>query len=164
MRYRLKLGHVTHILMIVTLCIALWKLLGHDNKSFTYKAGDRISHTIWKTMPDAKRTVIIVDRADCAFCKASMPFYSRLVQDTIAAGFEVVSVTSDNITTHQHYLDENHVHVDRIVQLKDTPLRISATPTLLVLDQSKTVLGAWVGELSSDEEDKVMHLVRTGSL
>jgi hypothetical protein len=43
-------------------------------------------------------------------------------------------------------------------------LRVSATPTLIVLDQSKTVLGAWVGKLSSDDEDKVLHLVRSGSL
>ena len=43
-------------------------------------------------------------------------------------------------------------------------LKISATPTLIVLDQSKTVLGAWVGQLNSADEDKVLHLVRSGSL
>jgi thiol-disulfide isomerase/thioredoxin len=115
-------------------------------------------------MPDAKRTVVIVDRAECGFCRASMPFYARLVRAAGDAGVEVVSVTSDDKATHQRYLDTYHLHVDRIIPLKDTPLRTPNTPTLLVLDQSKTVLGAWVGQLNSDEEDKVLHLVHSGSL
>jgi thiol-disulfide isomerase/thioredoxin len=150
--------------MIVTLCIALWKLLIHDKKPFAYKRGDHIARTIWQTMPDAKRTVVIVDRAECAFCRASMPFYAKLVRAADDAGVEVVSVTSDDKATHQRYLDANHVHMDRIIELTDTPLKVSGTPTLIVLDQSKTVLGAWVGELTSREEDKVLHLVRSGSL
>jgi peroxiredoxin len=93
-----------------------------------------------------------------------MPFYARLVRVTDEAGVEVVSVTSDDKVAHQHYLDEYHLHVDRIIRLSDTPLRVSATPTLIVLDQAKTVLGAWVGELTSEDEDKVLHLVRSGSL
>ena len=128
--------------MIVTLCIALWKLLIHnDKRPFTYKIGDHIARTIWRTMPDAKRTVVIVDRAECPFCRASMPFYAELVRAAADAGVEVVSVTPDDKVTNQRYLDANSVHVDRIVQLKDTPLRVSATPTLVVLDQDKTVLG-----------------------
>ncbi|MGH9404434.1 MAG: hypothetical protein ACRD3D_01200 [Terriglobia bacterium] len=66
--------------------------------------------------------------------------------------------------TDQHYLDSYHARVNRIIQLKDTLLKVSAAPTLIVLDQSKTVVGAWVGELSSDDEHKVLHWVLTGSL
>jgi thiol-disulfide isomerase/thioredoxin len=150
--------------MIVTLCIALWKLFVHDKKSFTYKTGDHIARSIWQTMPDAKRTVVIAERSECAYCRASMPFYAELVRAAGDAGVEVVSVTSDDKATHQRFLDANHVHVGRIIPLTDTPLKVSATPTLIVLDQSKTVLGAWVGQLSSDEENKVLHLVRSGSL
>jgi thiol-disulfide isomerase/thioredoxin len=150
--------------MIITLCIALGKLLIHDKKLSTYKSGDHIARAIWQTMPDAKRTVVILDRAECGFCRASMPFYAKLVRVADDAGVEVVSVTSDDKATHQRYLDAYHVHVARIIQLKDTPLKVSGTPTLIVLDQSKTVLGAWVGELTSVDEDKVLHLVRSGSM
>ena len=110
-------------------------------------------------MPDAKPTVVIVDREECAFCKASLPFYSKLVRAADTAGVEVVSVTPDDTVRHQQYLDANQVHVDRTIKLKDTPLKVSGTPTLLLLDQSKTVLGAWVGELNPDDEDKVLHLL-----
>ncbi len=89
-----------------------------------------------------------------------MPFYARLSATADEAGMEVVSVTSDDTTTHKRYFDDNHVHVDRVVQLKDTPLRVFATPTLILLDQRKTVIGAWVGQLPSDDEAKVLHLVR----
>jgi len=114
-------------------------------------------------MPDAKRTVVIVERAECPYCKASMPFYAKLVRAADDVGVEVVSVTPDDKAANQRYLDENKVHMDRIIQLKDTPLRVLGTPTLIVLDQNKTVLGEWVGELSSDDEGKVLHLVRSGS-
>ena len=123
-----------------------------------------MARAIWQTMPDAKRTVVIIERAECAFCRASMPFYSKLVRTADDAGVEVVSVTSDDKAAHQRYLDANKVRMDRIIQLKDTPLKVSGTPTLIVLDQSKTVLGAWVGQLTSDDEDRVLHLVRSGSL
>jgi hypothetical protein len=167
MRHRPTLGQATHLLMIVTLCIALWMLFVHGKRPSTYNAykrGDHIARSIWQTMPDSKRTVVLVDRAECAFCTASMPFYAKLVRAATAAGVEVVSVTSDEKALHQHYLDANHVHVDRIIQIKDTPLNVSATPTLIVLDQSKTVLGAWVGELGANDEDKVLQLVHSGSL
>jgi hypothetical protein len=165
LRRRPTLGQITHILMIVTLCIALSKLLIHiDKKPFTYKTGDHIARTIWQTMPDAKRTLVIVERAECSFCKASMPFYAKLIPAAVDAGMEVVSVTPDDAAAHQRYLDANRVRVNRIVQLKDTPLKVSETPTLIVLDQSKTVLGAWVGQLSLNEEDKVLHLVRSRSM
>lgn len=115
-------------------------------------------------MPDAKRSVVIVDREECAYCRASMPFYARLVHAADESGVEVVNATPDDKAVHQRYLDANHVHVNRIIRLADTPLRVSATPTLIVLDQSKMVLGAWVGELSSEDEDKVLYLVRSGSV
>jgi thiol-disulfide isomerase/thioredoxin len=150
--------------MIVTLCFALWKLFIHnDKKTFAYKSGDHIARSIWQTMPDAKRTVVIAERAECGYCRASMPFYVKLVSAANDAGVEVVSVTSDDGVTHQHYLEANKIHMDRIIQLKDTPLKVSATPTLIVMDQRKTVLGAWVGELSLQDEDKVLHLIRSVS-
>lgn len=163
-KFRPTLSQVTHVLMIVVLCVALWKLLFHGNRPFTYKSGDHIAGSIWRSMPDAKRTVVIAERAECGFCRASMPFYARLTRVANAANVEVVSVTTDDKVEHQRYLDQNKVHMDRIVQLKDTPLKVSGTPTLIVLDQSKTVLGAWVGQLAPDDQEKVLHLVKSGSL
>jgi hypothetical protein len=93
-----------------------------------------------------------------------MPFYTRLVRVANNAGVEVVSVTTDDMVTHQNYLNTFQLKVDRIIQLQNTPLKVSGTPTLIVLDQSKTVLGAWVGELTPDDEAKVMHLVAAGSV
>src|SRR5487761_877438 len=109
--------------MIVTLCVALWKILSHDQRPFAYKSGDHIARTIWQTMPDAKRTVVVVERAECGFCRASMPFYARLVRAANDSGVEVVSATSDDKAANQRFLAANKVHMDRIIQLKDTPLK-----------------------------------------
>jgi hypothetical protein len=70
----------------------------------------------------------------------------------------VVRVTPDDTATHQRYLAASEVHVDRIVRLKDTPPRVFAAPTLIVPDQNKTVLGAWVGKIFSDDGERVLHL------
>src|SRR5271156_1561788 len=140
--------------MIVTLCISVWKVLTPEsnNRPWTYKRGDHIASLIWQTMPDARPTVVLVNRSGCHFCTASMPFYAELVRVAADVGAEVVSVTPEDTETNKQYLDLNHVQVDRIVRLKDTPLKVSGTPTLIVVDRSKTVLGAWVGELASDDE------------
>jgi len=114
-------------------------------------------------MPDAKRTVVVINRSGCHFCTASMPFYAKLVRVAADAGAEVISVTPEDKTANERYLDSHHVHVDRVVELKDTPLRVSGTPTLIVMDQSKTVLGAWVGELPSEDEQRVLRLIQSGS-
>lgn len=151
--------------MIVTLCVALWKILIHDrtsNTHFVYKRGDHIARAIWQTMPDAKRTVVIAERAECPYCAASMPFYASLVRAANQAGVEVVSVTPDSRATNQSFLESHHVYVDRIIRLSNTPLRVFATPTLIVLDKNKVVLGAWVGELPPKDEHKVLQLIRSG--
>jgi hypothetical protein len=64
----------------------------------------------------------------------------------------------------QRYLDAYHMHLNRIIKLTATPLRVPAAPILIALDQSKTVLGSWVGKLASNDEDKVLQLVRSGFL
>ena len=56
------------------------------------------------------------------------------------------------------------MQLNRIIKLTATPLRVSAIPILIALDQSKTVLGSWVGKLASNDEDKVLQLVRSGFL
>ena len=167
MRFRPTLGQLAHVLMIVTLCIALWKLVARENGNkpwTTYKHGDHLASTIWRTMPDAKRTVVVVTRSECGFCTASMPFYGDLVRVAASSGVEVVSVTPEDNATNQRYLESHGVHVSRTIQLKDTPLKVLGTPTLIVMDQSKMVLGAWVGKLVSDDQEKVLQLVRSGYL
>lgn len=152
--------------MIVTLCVSLWKLFVTNKKGQeeTYKKGEHIARSIWQTMPDAKKTIVIAERTGCQYCRASLPFYAKLTRAASGAGVEVVSVTTDDKTSHQSYLESHDVHVNRVVKLSDTPLKVSATPTLIVLDQSKTVMGAWVGQLSPDDEGRVMTMVTSGAL
>ena len=165
MKFRPTLSHVVTAIMVVTLCCAIWKLFSNYNNTSTllfYKNGDHIPSAIWRTVPDPKRTVLLVNRSGCEFCTASMKFYVQMVTAASAAGVEVVSVTPEDSDTNHKYLDSHDVHVTRIVQLKDTPLKVAATPTLIIMDQSKMVLGAWVGQLDKDGEQNVLHVVNSG--
>jgi len=165
MKFRPSLSQVAHYLMIVTLCFALWTIfINHKSKLHTYKQGDRIAGNAWRDIPSSKRTILIIDRADCVFCRASMPFYAKLAKAADGDGVPIVSITPDDPSTHKQYLLQNGVNVVKVVPLKETSLSISGTPTLIVVDEHQTVLNAWIGKLDTSDENKVLRLVNTGSV
>ena len=104
------------------------------------------------------RTVVLVLRKGCHFCEDSAPFYQRLVtkqqQDGSSTG--IVAVFPDAADAVKEVVQSEGLGVRALAGVPLERLKVSGTPTVLMVDRNGTVLNAWIGMLSPRQELDVM--------
>ena len=106
------------------------------------------------------KTVILALSVSCRFCISSLPFYQSLAnaQRENNNSFQIVAL----------FLDKERDSVNRFVEQKNLPvtavpsvdffsLKITLTPTLVLVDSAGKVLNSWAGRLAEDEEQEVFY-------
>jgi len=106
------------------------------------KAGDRLIGLDGWDWGGHDRTLLLVLRKGCHFCEDSAPFYQRLV----------AKQQQDNPKVVQ----SERLGVQALPGVPLQTLKVSGTPTLLLVDRSGTVLNTWIGVLSPRQELEVM--------
>ena len=104
------------------------------------------------------KTLILALSVSCRFCISSLPFYQSLTntQRENNNSFQIVAI----------FLDKDRDLVNRFVEQKNLPvsavssvdfssLKITLTPTLVLVDSAGKVLNSWVGRLTEDQEKDV---------
>ena len=107
----------------------------------------------------AEQTAVVVVRRDCPACNESLPFYRRLT-DRDSAGVGIVFAGPENQEDLRAYLTSHGVEPDSVISTgfsEGTPF--SATPTLVVANQSGVVKHAWVGLLDTHAESEVFSVL-----
>jgi hypothetical protein len=104
------------------------------------------------------RTLLMSLQTTCPYCTESAPFFRRLT--AAAAGkTRTVAVLPQPPDVAKRYLDGLGVRVDEIKQVSLPGIGVTRTPTLMLVDSSGVVRGAWTGELASDDEADVLSAV-----
>jgi hypothetical protein len=104
------------------------------------------------------RTLLMSLQTTCHFCSESAPFFRRLT--AAAAGkTRTVAVLPQPPDVAKRYLDGLGVRVDEIKQASLPGIGVDRTPTLMLVDRSGVVRGAWTGELASEDEADVLSAV-----
>jgi hypothetical protein len=109
-------------------------------------------------------TVVLIISKKCHFCTESMPFYSQLTalkpldgsDLAIVAGFPAGFETSQQ--TIDHFRQHGAVP-DAAEPLDFAAIGPTATPTILLLDQSGAVMNVWVGKLTGNGQKDVIAAV-----
>jgi Rhodanese-like domain len=115
-----------------------------------------ISGVDWK---EAHHTLILAISTDCHFCSESAPFYRRLLQEKGGNGWRAVAVFPQDIAMAKDYVQSKGYPVSEVRQEDFATLGVSATPTLILVDQQGKVQQEWIGRLSaSEEKDVAAHL------
>ena len=113
-----------------------------------YKRGDRIDLS---KIPLNGPTLIVATRSTCNFCRESVPFW-RTIDGTPIVWLAV----GEDASTSRSYLIANGLMPDRVITVGDAGMtKVSATPTMILLDQSGLVIDVWVGMLGSDAQAAV---------
>lgn len=124
-----------------------------------YKAGDRIQNTTELALEKAPLTVMLGTASTCHFCTASMDFYGQLTTQAKVDGVRVIGVTGESPTENHKYLESHNITVERIVSQGRNHIDITATPTLLVVKSDGTVVSAYRGKLTDDQEQELLQTV-----
>lgn len=58
--------------------------------------------------------------------------------------------------TNQAYLDKNGVAIHTVISMDENRLKVSSTPTLILVHSDGKIAGIWVGKLNSSRENDVL--------
>ena len=131
-----------------------------------YQVGDTFDLIPPEELTQTDRTLLMVVQSHCSFCTESMPFYRRLMnlRPQVAGRVRFVAVSLDQLKTGRAYLAEHGVEPDAILPYPPSnEIRLRGTPTVLVIDRGRTIVGLWTGKLEPSQEREVEQTLLDGS-
>jgi hypothetical protein len=168
---RLTLERAANWCIILTAVVAAAVLLSRlvsdarytgSTRSARYQIGDSLPSGVLTDLAlSGQDALMIVVNSRCTFCTDSMPFYQRILEHRARshAQTRIVAVGLEPKDTIQTYLRKNNVFVDTVTSVELRTLKVTSTPTLLLVNRSGKISGIWTGRLTADEEaDVLSHL------
>lgn len=111
----------------------------------------------WKA---SKKTLVMYLSTTCHFCDESSPFYKRLLEKyTNSKDVRFIAVLPQSINVAGEHLNKLGVHVSEIQSADFESIGVTATPTLLLVDESGKVSDTWQGKLTISRENDVFEKV-----
>jgi hypothetical protein len=101
-------------------------------------------------------TLLMVLQEGCRYCEESAPFYHRLHDQRSGPQPRMVAVIPGEKAETVRYLTDHGVLADDVINTSLDDVKVAATPTLLLVDQSGHVKGSWVGKLDESREKEVI--------
>jgi hypothetical protein len=122
------------------------------------KAGDKLASLDGWDWAAHDQTLVLGLRKGCHFCEDSAPFYQRLIaqQQQGGSGPSILAVFPDPSDTAKEVAMSEGLTAHVLAGVPLRKLKISGTPTLMLVDRSGTVLNAWIGMLSPRQELEVI--------
>lgn len=108
-----------------------------------------------------KPRLVLAISPKCQYCTESMPFYRRLAL-TPSVGEGRVALTVARVGEADElsrYLQAHEFVPTEVVGVRESGLRVSGTPLLVLLDQNGAVVSSWAGLLESNQEGDVIAAV-----
>jgi len=68
----------------------------------------------------------------------------------------MIALSPQSVTEGKQYLDQIGVNLSDIRQIPPTQVKVSGTPTLILVDQSGVAVDVWRGKLPPDAETQVL--------
>ena len=123
-----------------------------------YHIGEKFDRVPGYAPQPGKSTLFLIVKSTCGFCRSSMPFYQELTKAVEQAGHPVtlVGLCLEPTAPCNRFFEEHGVRADAILGVEPGTLRVSGTPTLVLVDADAIVRSTWRGALSPDVERHVV--------
>jgi len=107
---------------------------------------------------DAPRTLIIALNTECGYCEASVPFYKRLaeLQNKAAEGSRLIAVFPNGEADVNQFVQRHHLNLETASSVDFGSLKVTGTPTLILINANGEVRNFWIGKLSQDQEQQII--------
>jgi thioredoxin-related protein len=123
--------------------------------------------TIGSTLPLAydwsrsNKTLVLVLSETCRFCDESASFYQTLLnQFSDRNKIQFVAVFPQDAVSAKKHLADLNVQIVEVIQSPVSTLKVSGTPTLILVDNTGKVIDFWVGKLSASGEAALVERLR----
>ncbi len=103
---------------------------------------------------------------DCHFCSNSMEFYRGLAALKMETSYDINLFAvgpkgRETVEDIEGYVAKNDFKVDGVDVADFSRLGISGTPTLVVVDRTRQVRGAWLGSLEREPQNEVVSKIKS---
>jgi thioredoxin-related protein len=103
------------------------------------------------------KTLLLVLSTNCRYCAESVSFYQQLAQQkTERNDVRLIAILPQSADEAQKYLNEHGITVDEVRQAAPGAAYAKATPTLIMVDRTGSVIESWVGKLPPEKEAEVL--------
>lgn len=114
------------------------------------------------TLPDVNwseqpKTLILALETSCRFCNESAPFYKHLIASVNNKNVKLIAVLPTDIEESRMHLNKLGLSDLEVKQADLDSLRVSGTPTLLLVNDKGEVTNYWVGKLPQNKQAEVIN-------
>jgi|SRR5271154_5632642 len=111
-------------------------------------------------------TLVIAVRYGCHYCEASMPFYRRLaeMEKNGRVKAHLLAIFPDKAIIAQDVLTSQQLPAESVPGVSFDALKVSGTPTLILVDQTGKALRVWEGQLPVDKENEVIRAIESSTV
>lgn len=159
-----KVEITTNILIaIVILMIGATYLksrTGHHEAGLS--PGEKISAPHGYEWRNHDQTLVVAVRQGCIYCERSYPLYQRLdsLEHSNSLKAHVLVVMPDDPASGAALLKSKGITSQSIPNTLLSDLKVSGTPTLLLVDANGRLLQSWIGELDSSKAEAMVAQLR----
>ena len=114
-------------------------------------AGERLNlpGIDWK---QNKKSLVFFLNKDCHYCTTSAPFYRQLTDEASKQNVRLLAFLPNSAEEARAYVQSIKLPIDEIQTSPLSPYKIPGTPTVLLVNSSGIVEGAWFGDASGREK------------
>jgi thioredoxin-related protein len=159
-----KVEITTNILIaIVILMIGINYLKSHTgHHEASLSPGDTISAPHGYEWRNHDQTLVVAVRKGCVYCERSYPLYRRLdgLEHSNSLKAHMLVVMPDDPVSGAALLKSQQITSQSIPSTFLSDIKVSGTPTLLLVDANGRLLQSWVGELDSSKAEALVAQLR----
>jgi hypothetical protein len=161
------LERLVNIAIVLVCCFLAWTFITQKRLPFGSSLSAieeaRLQGQTLPPLPSYKwgsrsETLVLAIRSGCHFCENSLPFYKHLseLEKSNAFRAHLLAVMPDDKDVASEILQSGGVTVESVFGQPLDSIKVSGTPTLLLLDAYGRVKKSWVGQLQPRQEEEVI--------
>lgn len=148
-------------LLVGFLFVRSMLVTNNGDRDLVVRAGDQLPNLPGYEWSAHEQTLVLALRKDCQYCEGSMPFYRKLVElkNTNRISAHIISLFPDAYEKAREVVDSGKLAVDVIGDTDLRKLKVSGTPTLILVDKQGRVVNSWEGQLPEKLEADVVRIL-----
>ena len=159
-----KLEIVTNVLIIAVLLLIGGTYLKsrYTHTATELSIGDKIDAPRGYAWRDHNPTLVVAVRKGCIYCERSYPLYRQLdgLEHDNHLKAHMLVVMPDDPATGAALLSSEHITSQSITNMPLSGIKVSGTPTLLLVDANGRLLQSWAGELDASKAEALVAQLR----
>jgi hypothetical protein len=131
-----------------------------------YEVGDQLHDVPELAFLRSREALLIYINESCRFCRDSMPFYRKIINERnrLNSGLVLVVAARDEEANIREYIATHGVQADAVVRIPiESDFRQGVVPSVLLLDGERQVRGSWTGVPDATEEMEILDAITSRS-